>query len=281
MKISCCSILLFALLVTGCKSKIKETEDDVYSRHLQKHVKLTIFNTPVPDDKNSFNLLLLNDGQDMGKLRVREIVDSLYKKKLIQPLVVVGVHSGDRNQEYGIADAPDYKNHGNDAAKYAAFVYDELYLFIKKKTGVRKFNTISIAGCSLGGLSAFDIAWNHADRIDNVGIFSGAFNYFDKDPAAKDYSDDKDRIILNTITSSRKRPHLKFWFYAGSADQGDRDKDSIPDTTDDTNDLVTLILSKNFSSPDDVHFIQVKDGANDYNAWSHELPEFLIWAVGK
>src|SRR4051812_37156260 len=120
MKISSGPVLVIILLSIGCKSKIKETEDEVYSRHLQKHVKLTIFNTPVPDDKNSFNLLLLNDGGDMEKLRVREIVDSLYEKKQLQPVVVVGIHSGDRNQEYGIADEPDFKNHGGDAAKYAA-----------------------------------------------------------------------------------------------------------------------------------------------------------------
>ena len=209
------SVFLFILAGFGCKNKIKETEDSVYSRHLQRHVKLTIINTPVPDDKNSFNLLLLNDGDDIDQLRVKEITDSLYKKKLIQPLVVVAIHTSDRMKELGIGDYPDYKNNGSNAAKYSAFVYDELYPFIKKKTGVRKFNSITIAGCSLGALSAFDIAWDHADRIDKVGAFSGAFWYRDKDASAADYSDDKDRMMMNKISSSRKRPHLKYWFYAG------------------------------------------------------------------
>lgn len=280
MKISA-PILLIILLSVGCKNKIKETQDDLYSRHLQKHVKLTILNTPVPDDKNSFNLLLLNDGEDMEKLRVREIVDSLYRKKQIQPLVVVGIQSNDRDQEYGVADDPDFKNHGGKAAKYSAFVYDELYFFIKKKTGVRKFNSITIAGCLLGGLSALDIALDHADRIDKAGVFSGGFNYFDKDPSAKEYSDDKDRIIFNKITSSRKRPHLKYWFYAAGAEGGDRDNDGIPDETDDTRGLVEIIKSKNSTSPDDVTVIESKEGKHDYAHWSHEFPGFLIWAVGR
>ncbi|MDQ6757226.1 MAG: alpha/beta hydrolase-fold protein, partial [Bacteroidota bacterium] len=219
-------LFLSILFVTACKNKIKETEDSVYSRHLQKHVKLTIINTPVPDDKNSFNLLLLNDGQDLQQLRIKEIVDSLYKKKMIKPLVVVGIHANDRMQEYGVADYTDYKNNGKDATKYAAFIEDELYPFIKKKTGVRKFNSITIAGCSLGGVSALDVAWDHADRIDKVGIFSGSFWLRDKDTSAKDYSDDKDRIVINKIRSSKKRPHLKYWFYAGDDEEkGDRDKD--------------------------------------------------------
>ena len=275
-------VSLSILAAIGCKSKIKETEDSVYSRHLQRHVKLTIINTPVPDDKNTFNLLLLNDGDDIGQLRVREIIDSLYKKKLIQPLVVVAIHTTDRMQELGIADNPDYKNNGSDAAKYSAFVDDELYPFIKKKTSVRKFNSITIAGCSLGGLSAFDIAWDHADRIDKVGAFSGSFWYRDKDASAADYSDDKDRIMLNKIQSSRKRPHLKYWFYAGDDEEkSDRDKDGIIDVVDDTKDLIAVLNNKNSISADDITFTEIKEGKHDYASWSHVFPDFLIWAVGK
>jgi len=153
-------IILFCLTLASCKSKIKETQDSVYSRHLQKHVKLSIFHTPVPDNKNAFNLLILNDGQDIEKLRVKEITDSLYNKKIINSLVVVAIHTTDRLKELGIAGYPDFKNNGTNAAKFSDFINNELYFFIKKKTGVRKFNSISIAGCSLGGLSAFDIAWD-------------------------------------------------------------------------------------------------------------------------
>ena len=276
------SVFLFILAGFGCKNKIKETEDSVYSRHLQRHVKLTIINTPVPDDKNSFNLLLLNDGDDIDQLRVKEITDSLYKKKLIQPLVVVAIHTSDRMKELGIADYPDYKNNGSSAAKYSAFVYDELYPFIKKKTGVRKFNSITIAGYSLGPLSAFDIAWDHADRIDKVGVFSGSFWYRDKDASAADYSDDKDRMMMNKISSSRKRPHLKYWFYAGDEEEkGDGDKDGVIDVVDDTKDLITVLNSKNAVSADDITFTEIKEGKHDYPSWSHIFPQFLIWAVGK
>lgn len=266
----------------SCKNKTSENEDTIYSRHLQQHVKLTIIHTPAPNDKNTFNLLLLNDGQDVGKLRVKNITDSLYNKKLIEPLVVVAIHAGERMKEYGVADYPDYQNNGSDAAKYAAFIDDELYPFIKKKTGVRKFSSITIAGCSLGGLSAFDIAWNNADKFNKVGVFSGSFWIRDKDASATDYSDDKDRIMLNKIRSSRKRPHLKYWFYAGDDEEkDDRDKDGITDVVDDTRDLITLIKSKNVCSPDDISFTELKEGKHDYTTWSQVFPQFLIWAVGK
>jgi enterochelin esterase-like enzyme len=223
---------------------------------------------------------LLNDGQDAEKLRVKEIIDSLYKKNLIEPLVVVAIHPGTRSQEYGVADYPGTRNAGTDAAKYSAFVYDELYFFIKKKTGVRKFNSITIAGCSLGALSAFDIAWDHADRINKVGLFSGDFGYMDKDIQTAGTSGDSNRAIINKIRSSKKRPSLQYWFYAGDDEEkSDRDKDGIIDVVDDTRDLIQLINKK--SGNPVIEFKEVKEGQHDYASWSRVFPEFLLWAVGK
>ncbi|MEO6221271.1 MAG: alpha/beta hydrolase-fold protein [Ginsengibacter sp.] len=274
-------LILCVCVISACGSKIKETHDSIYSRHLQKHIQLTIFSTPVPDDKNSFNLLLLNDGQDIEKLRVQKIVDSLYKKKKIQPLIVVAINAFDREKEYGVAGYPDYKNNGASAGKYDDFIDNELYPFIKKMTGVRKFRSITMAGCSLGGIAAFNFAWDHADKIDKVGVFSGSFWLRDKDAADPAYSDDKNRIIINKIRSSRKKPHLKYWFYAGGNEEAaDRDKDGIIDVVDDTKDLIELIKKKNVSQPEDIFYTEVKQGRHDYDSWSQVFPEFLIWADG-
>ena len=139
-----------------------------------------------------------------------------------------------------------------------------------------------IAGCSMGGLSAFDIAWNHADKIDKVGVFSGSFWWRDKDDKAADYSDDKNRVIINKIRSSKKKPGLKYWFYTGGKEEdGDRDKDGIIDVTDDTKDLIELIKSKNVCLPDDIIYTEDANGKHDYNSWSKQLPAFLVWAFGK
>ncbi len=278
-----CTVLISVILVfTACKSSVKERTDEIYSRHLQRHVKLSIISTPMPADKSDMNLLLLNDGQDIDQLRIKIIVDSLYSKKMIQPLIVVGIHAGNRMQEYGVADLPDHKNQGTKAAKYSAFIDDELYAFVKKKAGVRKFRTVVITGCSLGGLAAFDIAWDHADKIDKVGIFSGSFWWRNKDAIAADYSDDKNRIMINKIRSSRKKPHLQYWFYAGGKEEtGDRDKDSIIDVIDDTKDLIELIKNKNVCSPDDIIYTEDRNGIHGQESWSHHLPSFLIWAFGR
>ncbi len=275
-------LVLWLITALGCKSKIKQQDDELYSRHLQRHVKLTIINTPVPGDKTELNLLILNDGQEMGQFKVKEIIDSLYSKKLIQPLVIVGVHAGDRMKEYGVAGNPDFLKRGDKADHYDAFINNELYPFAKKNATVRKFKTVVIAGCSQGGLSAFDIAWNHADKIDKAGVFSGSFWWRDKDDKAVDYSDDKNRIMHNKIRSSRKKAALKYWFYAGGKEEeSDRDKDSIIDVIDDTRDLVEIIKNKNICLPEDIRFVQEPNGKHDYESWSKQLPAFLIWAFGK
>ena len=126
----CLVLLLF--LTAACKSKIKQQDDEVYSRHLQRQVKLTIISTPMPGDKTEMNLLLMNDGQEFGQLRIKEIVDSLYSKKLIKPLLVVGIHAGDRMKEYGVADYPDFLKRGDKAGYYDDFVNNELYPYAKK-----------------------------------------------------------------------------------------------------------------------------------------------------
>ena len=275
-------ILLLAMLSTGCRHKIKQQDDDIYSRHLQKHVKLTIINTPVPDDKSEMNLLLLNDGQDIEKFGVKEIVDSLNRKKQLQPLLIVAIHAGDRMQEYGVAGYPDYQQNGSRAENYAAFIDDELYPYAKKKAGVRKFKSVAIAGCSLGGLSAFDIAWDHADKIDKVGVFSGSFWWRDKDAADPSYSDSLNRIMLSKLRSSRKKPHLQYWFYAGAKEEtGDRDKDGIIDVVDDTKDLISILKNKNVCPAGDIMYTQDSNGLHDYPYWRQQLPAFLLWAFGK
>ncbi len=276
----CLTFLLSLFILGSCNKKNPEIVEKLYSRHLQQHYTLTIVSTPIKGDKKDLNLVLLNDGQDMKKMRVKEILDSLWDEKLIQPCVIVGIHASERMQEYGVSDQPDYEQRGSKAGKYAEFFNNELYPFIKKKSGVRKFKSVSIAGWSLGGLSAFDLAWTYPDKIDKVGVFSGSFWWRDKDVNDSSYSDDKNRIMINKIHRSRKKPHLKYWFYVGGKEEkDDRDKDGVPDIVDDTRDLIELLKSKNICPPEDIIYKETQEGKHDFPSWSKAFPEFLVWAT--
>ena len=243
------------LLLYSCHKKTELREDKLYSRHLQQQETLTIVNTPIPSDKSTLNLLFLNDGQMMEVLRVKEIVDSLFQLGRIQPLLVVGIHNNNREQEFGVADSRDYLNRGTRAKFYEGFIEGELYPYVKKKAGVRKFHSVAIAGFSLGGLSAFDMAWDNGDKIDKVGVFSGSFWWRDKAVEDTGYSDEKNRIMYAKLKSSRKRPKLQYWFYAGAAEEnGDRDKDGVIDVVDDTQDIVNMLIEKKNVQKSDLVF---------------------------
>jgi enterochelin esterase-like enzyme len=136
------SLFVAILFIFSCKH-IQQREDELYSRHLNRKVKLEVINSPGPADKSGLNLLLLNDGQDMEKLRVFEITDSLYKKRALQPLVIVAVYAGDRTQEYGVSGKPDYLARGSKVACYDSFIIHELLPYAKKISGIRKFNSIA------------------------------------------------------------------------------------------------------------------------------------------
>jgi enterochelin esterase-like enzyme len=271
--------LLGLLFLTGACKRVKQTDDSLYSRHLQRSVKLHILHTPPPSDRSLYNLLILNDGQDLDKLRVKEIMDSLYKAGRILPLVIIGVEAGDRMQEYGVTDKPDYLGRGSRATFYDAFINNELYPYAKKESGVRKFQSVVIAGCSMGGLSAFDIAWNHPDKISKVGVFSGSFWWRDKASEDSSYSDEKNRIMFSKLKASRKKPGLQYWFYAGAAEEkGDRDKDSIIDVIDDTKDIIALLEKKNVVAPEGIVYKESPTGVHNYGSWSAVFPDFLVWA---
>lgn len=274
---------IFIIINTAlCQLKMQESRDSVYSKHLQKNIDLTIISTPFPENKNEYNLLLVNDGQDIEHFNLKKIIDSLYKKNSLKPLLVICITPYDRKQEYGVAGYPDYQNNGSSAEKYGAFIADELLPSIKKRMGISSFASIAISGCSLGGLSAFDVAWDYADKIDKVGVFSGSFWYRYKDAKDPSYSDDKDRLIINKIRASEKKPHLKYWMYAGDKEEtADRDNDGIIDVVDDTKDLIDCIKNKHVCAPGDIVFIEKANGTHDYNSWSRVLPEFLLWADGK
>lgn len=272
-------LVTFMAFCLGCGSKIKENTDKVYSRHLQKYIDLTIISTPEPSEKNDFNLLLLNEGGNLQKLKVKDITDSLYKKKLIKPLVIIGINTVDNNNLFGVTGEVDYLNTGKSAEKYTNFIINELLPFVKKKAGVRKFNTITLAGFSKGGLSAFDVAWDNWQKFDKVGVFSGNFSESNLNPADKMYKEEKNNLILNKINSSRKRPKLQYWFYAG----GKVNNAGEPGTNvvDNTRKLIALINKKKVGQEGDIYFQDMQDNGNDLSAWASIFPSFLLWVAGK
>lgn len=261
--------------------EVVKTENILKSVYLKRDVALEFF---IPEHllgNETLNLLLINDGQDTAALGLQETLNHLYRNFKIEPLVVVAIKaSPDRLQEYGVAGRPDFLERGSKAAAYTNFIIKELLPFVQGEVDLPINGKRAIAGCSLGGLTAFDIAWNNDNYFDAVGVFSGSFWWRKKD--LKDGYTDDDRILHAGIAETQRKPGLKFWLMTGTEDEtADRNRNFIIDSIDDTVDVIKELLKKGYTRPDDIAYYEMVGGKHDVPTWGKAMSPFLIWAFGR
>lgn len=274
---------LLASVHTERSTVIVRRDDSLYSVPLKRTVHLDIV---LPADyqytKKYYPVLFLNDGQDLIRLRMTNVLDSLYRKRAIRPFVLVAIHAGDRIQEYGTAAQADYLNRGSKAGLYTDFVLTELLPYIKKHYRVSTDPNQSVfAGFSLGGLSAFDIVFHHPDRFSRAGVFSGSFWWRSKS-TDDGYRDETDRIMHDQVRKGSYSSSLKFWFETGTDDEtSDRNNNGVIDSIDDTLDLISELVKKGYKREGDIRYIEIIGGQHNQKTWSKIMPDFLKWAFPK
>ncbi len=251
------------------------------STALNREVKVDVY---LPRDyhelsKKKFPLLVFNDGQDMDAVGLKAILRELYADRQIQQLIIVAIHAGDRMHEYGTADHPDYKKRGSKAKKYQRFLRTELLPKLEHRYRISdRVEDRAIAGFSLGGLSAMDIAWNHPDLFSKVGVFSGSFWW--RSQAFDPTDPDGHRIMHHIVEASTQQPELQFWFQTGTNDETeDRNNNGIIDSIDDTLDLIAVLKAQGYGE-EDITYVEVLDGEHNPQTWGEIMPEFLVWAFG-
>jgi enterochelin esterase-like enzyme len=229
------------------------------------------------------SLLLINDGQELGRLGLAGILEELDRRESIDPLLCVGIHAGAaRKMEYGSASRPDYQGWGRSAGAYSQFVLEELIPAIRIRFGVRSFREKAFAGFSLGALSAMDIVWNHPREFAAVGCFSGSFWWRTKDKSDPDYDERRDRIMHNEVRKGGFYPWLKFFFECGTEDEReDRNHNGVIDSIDDTQDLIGELVRKGYDRIKDIRYLEIGGGRHDVGTWAKAMPEFLLWGWGK
>ncbi|WP_461487370.1 alpha/beta hydrolase [Pedobacter sp.] len=250
------------------------------SKLLQRAVEVELYLPESLLGNETIHLLLVNDGQDLAQMDVEGHLYNLYAKQKAT-IIVVGIKAGEeRLLEYGVANRPDFMNRGCKANLNMGFVLQELLPFVTQQTGLKFNGKKAIAGFSLGGLTAFDIAWHHSHIFDLVGVFSGSFWWRKKD-LADGYSDD-DRILHAMIAETAEKPELKFWLMSGTEDEkADRNHNFIIDSIDDTIDVVKELLKKGYKRPEDIFYYEKVGGKHDVPTWDKAFPKFLEWAFVK
>lgn len=256
----------------------------VPSLELRREVKVSLIAPAIPGDLRGLPLLLLNDGQDLEKMPFTSIIEGLWKEQKIAPLLIAGIHAGaERKMEYGVTGIPDYLGRGAKAANYRDFVNRELLPVLLKHWGLDRFESLSFAGFSLGGLSALDLSFDGRFPVKQVGVFSGALWWRSLDQTETAYNDEVHRIMHSSIRAAKSVPKdLRFFFQCGALDEVlDRNNNGIIDSIDDTRDLIKELISKGYDAAKDIHYLEMPDGRHDIATWARALPPFLTWGWGK
>lgn len=261
------------------QSCILTEKEHIKSRYLEREVKIDFFLPKHVSPETPLSLLLINDGQDMEKMNFHSILDKLYEKDIIEPILFVAIHAGaERRMEYGLQNEVDYKGRGAKAGLYTSFIFDELLPYVREKYSISSFKEKAFAGFSLGGLSALDIVWNRPGEFSKAGLFSASFWWRSVDQHDDSYDDDKHRLMHQEIRNGKFAPWLKFFFQCGNLDETkDRNKNGVIDSIDDTQDLIKELVNKGYDRNKDIYYLELPDGHHDVHTWGKAMPEFLKW----
>lgn len=266
-------------MLTDDLSNILVEQRAIASRFLKRYVIIDCYLPKNIDDPASLSLLLINDGQDLEDMQFSGMLNGLMESSQVRPLFCVGIHANKhRKHEYGTAGEPDFAGRGDKADLFQQFVLEELLPFLHQAYAIESFAQKGYCGFSLGGLSAFDMAFHNPDVFQVAGVFSGSLWWRSHDLGAS-YNDDQHRIIHQRVRKGRVDPEQRFYFMTGSLDEkADRNNNGIIDSIDDTLDLIAELKSKGADEKKAIHYINYEDGKHDVPSWGKAMPAFLLWA---
>ncbi|MDO7845974.1 alpha/beta hydrolase-fold protein [Hymenobacter sp. M29] len=253
------------------------------SSFLQRDVEVSILLPPAAAETAApYPVLYLNDGQDLERLQLQPTLDALYARGAVRPFVLVAPHANElRVQEYGTAAHADFNGRGSLAGAYTNFVLQELVDFAQThyKASANAAEAV-IAGFSLGGLSAFDIAWHHPEVFARAGAFSGSF-WWRQRAVGAGYTP-ADRIMHGLVRARRPHPSHRFWLQTGTLDErGDRNENGVIDSVEDCLDLIEELIKGGLDAQHALRYVQVEGGHHHPDTWGRVMPDFLIWAFGQ
>jgi len=259
---------------------IIKTLERFRSKQLHNQRVIAVFLPPdyEAQPEKHYKVLYLNDGQDASAINLAETLAALIARHDIEPIIVVAIHATrDRLHEYGTAGISNARGLGRKARKYSFFILDEIMPTINRRyrTLTGPINT-AIMGFSLGGLMAFDLAWNHPDVFGAVGVFSGALWW--RTDEADMHARQESRIMHRRVRDTESPGYLRLWFQAGTDDEkDDRDNNGVIDAIQDTTELMDELARKGFRRGIDMVYTQVEGGEHNQATWGLILSDFLRW----
>ncbi len=228
-----------------------------------------------------YKVLYAFDGQQLPEIAFEQYLNSLTSSHQIEPFIVVAVESteGDqRQEELGAGPYINVFGWGTRSDDFNNFLVSEMIPKINNqyRTLTGPQNT-GVMGWSLGGLTAFYLAWMYPKVFGIVGAFSPSFWWRLKSEPGFEL---QSRVIFQLVRDAKIRPGLRMWFEAGTNEEpySDIDKNGVPDMIQDIQDILDLLEQKGYRIGEDIFYIEVKGGEHLLTTWAKVLPDFLHFA---
>lgn len=250
----------------------------VHSPELGNRRTITVYLPPGYTHDREYPLLVAHDGQEMGAWKLSDALAQHHAAGRVSPVIAAVPANRARMNEYGTAGQLNVEGLGAQAAEFQAFVCDTVVPLLRRRYQVSRHpSQAAIMGASLGGLSAFDLAWRRSDLFGIAGIFSGSFWWRTSNVSVAEKQ--ASRIVHQRVRHTAAKPPLRLWLQAGTLDeQEDRDGNGVIDAIQDTTELVDELVAKGFVRGRDVVYHESADGRHHPDTWAQELPRFLQWA---
>lgn len=241
---------------------------------------LTVYLPPGYEDTphRAWPLLIAHDGQEMEAWKLADALARHHAKGGDVPVVAALDAGPDRLQDYGTAGIANSHGQGTRAAEFQEFVIATLLPRLRRRYRLRGGpKHTAVMGASLGGLSAFDLAWNHPGTFGVAGAFSGSFWWRTGNSSVA--AQQATRVAHIRVRETHHAPRLRLWFEAGTRDEtSDRDGNGVIDAIQDTTELVDALAAKGFSRGRDIEYFEMAGGEHNPATWARALPHFLAWA---
>lgn len=250
----------------------------VHSPELGNRRTISVYLPPGYTHDREFPLLVAHDGQEMGAWKLAGALAQHHAAGHVTPVVAAIPANAGRMHEYGTAGQLNSDGLGARAAAFEAFVSDTVVPLLRRRYQVSRLPAqTAVMGASLGGLSAFDLAWRRPDIFGVAGVFSGSFWWRTSNVSVAEQQ--ASRIMHQIVRDSATKPPLRLWLQAGTLDeQEDRDGNGVIDAIQDTTELIDELVARGFTRDRDVVYRESPGGRHHPATWAQELPEFLRWA---
>jgi enterochelin esterase-like enzyme len=221
-----------------------------------KDFRIQVYLPPGYDQTKPYPTLYFNDGQTVfgsTGLNMDAIADEMIAKKLISPLIIIGIESDHKRNSYYIPydDAgarQDFGDYRPQADGYTKKIISQLIPYIDRNYGPTSKK--GIAGYSFGGLQAVWAALNHPSVFSLAAGLSPSFWVSD--------------FKIFTEASKAQKNQL-FYFDMG---------------TGEWNYYVPFIQHSKQNLLENIFYYEVKDAHHQVNDWIQRIPNILLLFAG-